>query len=279
MAKKKQEEAPRGAPEWMATFSDLMNLLLCFFVLLFSMSSVSEEKWEKIVATMTTSFSFFDGGQSFQNDGQFVGMGTAQLNFLDEYYTTMGKLSEEEGEDPDKVSQWEEKMKQDNKEETAKMLDEVSEQIDKNQLTQYFDTVSMDPGGKYVELLMDGTFLFESGSAQFQQQALPILAQVGAILRIYEGHSINIIGHTDNVNIATIQYPNNEYLASARAIAAGTYFVDACSLDENSLSYTGMGERSPIASNATKEGRAKNRRIEIRIYNSFHSTEKENGVK
>ena len=279
MAKKKKEEAPKGAPEWMTTFSDLMNLLLCFFVLLFSMSSVNEEQWEKVVASLTSSFSFFNGGQSFETDGQFVGMGTTQLNFLDEFYTTMGKLSEEEGESPDKVSQWEEKMNQENKKETSEMMDKISQKIDENKLTEYFDTVSMDPGGKYVELLMDGTFLFESGSAQFQEEALPILAQIGSILRIYEDHSINIIGHTDNVRIETVQFPNNEYLATARAIAAGTYFIDFCGLDQNSLSYTGMGERSPVASNATLEGRAKNRRIEIRIYNSFNSTNKNDEVK
>ena len=49
MARKKQEDPPKGSPAWMATFSDLMNLLLCFFVLLFSMSSVDAEKFEKVI--------------------------------------------------------------------------------------------------------------------------------------------------------------------------------------------------------------------------------------
>ena len=46
MAKKKPEDPPQGSPAWMATFSDLMNLLLCFFVLLFSMSTVDAQKFE-----------------------------------------------------------------------------------------------------------------------------------------------------------------------------------------------------------------------------------------
>ena len=52
MARKKTEEAPAGAPAWMATFSDLMNLLLCFFVLLFSMSTVDAEKFEMVIASL-----------------------------------------------------------------------------------------------------------------------------------------------------------------------------------------------------------------------------------
>lgn len=55
MARKKQEEAPKGSPAWMATFSDLMNLLLCFFVLLFSMSTVDAEKFEMVVASLQSS--------------------------------------------------------------------------------------------------------------------------------------------------------------------------------------------------------------------------------
>lgn len=57
MAKKKQEEAPKGSPAWMATFSDLMNLLLCFFVLLFSMSTVDAAKFEMVVASLQSTFS------------------------------------------------------------------------------------------------------------------------------------------------------------------------------------------------------------------------------
>ena len=62
MARKKTEEAPAGAPAWMATFSDLMNLLLCFFVLLFSMSTVDAEKFEMVIASLQSSFSILPSG-------------------------------------------------------------------------------------------------------------------------------------------------------------------------------------------------------------------------
>ena len=62
MAKKKQEDPPKGSPAWMATFSDLMNLLLCFFVLLFSMASVDAAKFEIVVNSLKSAFSVLNSG-------------------------------------------------------------------------------------------------------------------------------------------------------------------------------------------------------------------------
>ena len=67
MAKKKAPEAAKGSPAWMATFSDLMNLLLCFFVLLFSMSSVSEEKLKSFLAPSARN-ALSEQGDSFGGD-------------------------------------------------------------------------------------------------------------------------------------------------------------------------------------------------------------------
>ncbi len=95
MAKKKKEEAPpAGAPAWMATFSDLMNLLLCFFVLLFSMSSVDESKAEAMIKSMADTFSIFQGGGESFEDGVLVSSGATQLSNLDEYYTTSGQTDD-----------------------------------------------------------------------------------------------------------------------------------------------------------------------------------------
>ena len=79
MAKQKQEDPPKGSPAWMATFSDLMNLLLCFFVLLFSMSTVSEEKFQAVIASLQSHFSVLQGGASSIGDGEMVASGINQL--------------------------------------------------------------------------------------------------------------------------------------------------------------------------------------------------------
>ena len=93
MAKKKQEDPPKGSPAWMATFSDLMNLLLCFFVLLFAMSTIDEVAQEQIVASFSQTFSVFDKGASAIGDGMLISNGTSQLSELDEYINSTGKLA------------------------------------------------------------------------------------------------------------------------------------------------------------------------------------------
>lgn len=94
MAKKKQEEAPKGSPAWMATFSDLMNLLLCFFVLLFSMSSVDESKAEAMIKSLADTFSIFSGGGESFEDGVLISSGATQLSNLDEYVNQSGQTDD-----------------------------------------------------------------------------------------------------------------------------------------------------------------------------------------
>ena len=75
MAKRKAEEVKPGAPAWQSTFADLMNLLLCFFVLLFSMSTVSEEKFEMVIASLQSKLSIFPQGSTSIGEGSLVGGG------------------------------------------------------------------------------------------------------------------------------------------------------------------------------------------------------------
>ena len=81
--KQKQEEQAPGSPAWMATFSDLMNLLLCFFVLLFSMSNIDEAKWEELVNSLSNRMSLSSGGRPSIGEGQLINTGMSQLNNLD----------------------------------------------------------------------------------------------------------------------------------------------------------------------------------------------------
>ncbi len=223
MAKKKKEEGGGGgAPAWMATFSDLMNLLLCFFVLLFSMSSVEESKWEQVVASMTSAFSIFSAGSTSIGTGSLVGIGTAQLSNLDEYYSSMGQSSTDNGSDLIESGESEqdiaEQVAQAGRAETQEMVDKISEMTERYNI--YGDVnVSMDSEGRYVELTVSGSLLFDSGSAALKNDCLSLLAKVGDILKIYSDHSIDVIGHTDNVPMNSSRYKSNKELSSARAIS------------------------------------------------------------
>lgn len=281
MAKKKQEEAPKGSPAWMATFSDLMNLLLCFFVLLFAMSSVDADKWEQVVASFNNAFSIFDSGSSAIGEGTLVGTGTTQLIELGEYYSSMGSLSDEtEGDqegtgevgkqDSMEEESLEDQLEKENFKETEAMLDNISEIAESYNVDGQFE-LSMDSNGKYIEITVSGALLFESGQATLKEECKPMLSKIGSIIRVYEGHRVEVIGHTDNVPMHSERYENNEILSSARAISTALYLVESKGIDIERLSWTGRGEYDPIDTNSTAEGRAKNRRVEIRIYNSLNS--------
>ena len=86
MAMQRKEDPPKGSPAWMNTFADLMNLLLCFFVMLFSMSSVNEEKFEKVIASFQSTFSILPGGGASIGEGELISSGISQLENFDSYY-------------------------------------------------------------------------------------------------------------------------------------------------------------------------------------------------
>ena len=120
---------------------------------------------------------------------------------------------------------------------------------------------------QYVKLTMNGGLLFDSGSAQLKEEAQLIIDKVGVILERYGDGTIEIEGHTDNVPINSAQYPSNEELSSARALSVFYYLLESTSLNPVGVKHAGMGERVPIADNGTSEGRSRNRRVEILIYN------------
>ena len=120
---------------------------------------------------------------------------------------------------------------------------------------------------QYVQLTISGSLLFASGSDQLQESAYPVLDKVGAVLESYAGGTIEIEGHTDNVPISNARFANNDELSDARALSVFYYILGVTDLDPANIKHSGRGEYVPVADNTTAEGRAKNRRVEIRIYN------------
>ena len=98
---------------------------------------------------------------------------------------------------------------------------------------------------------------------------MPIISKVAVILERYAQSTIEIEGHTDNVPIHNARFESNDVLSSYRALAMFNYLVDNTTLDPAMLKHSGRGEYIPVADNSTPEGRAKNRRIEIKIYNTL----------
>ena len=287
MAKqKKPEDPPAGSPAWMATFSDLMNLLLCFFVLLFSMSSVDAEKYQQIVNSFQNTFSIFTSGGSSVGDGVMVNNGVSQLNELSTYFNNMGKSNEgetdnlqlEDATQSARVNQTDSSPEEIETDEAKKALEEaqleaseelyekIEEALNEENLAREID---IDFTTQFVSLTMNGALLFDSGSATIKEASIPILDKVGKILERYAESTIDIEGHTDNVPINSGRFESNNQLSDARALSVFEYFVATSNLDPATMKHSGRGEYVPIADNSTPEGRAKNRRVEIRIYNEL----------
>lgn len=296
--KKKTEEAPAGAPAWMATFSDLMNLLLCFFVLLFSMSSTDTAKYNEIVEAVTSSFSIFSGGGSALDQGILISSGVSQLNELAEYYSNLavenaakedgtkggngkpadGKTENNNENKPENNNKTEEhkeiskdeavkKYQKELKETAEKNYEKASEAINQFKLNDMVQ-LKMDTSYNYIGLSIDGYFLFDSGSAELKKGADKVLDKAAGILMKFKDADIVIEGHTDNVpQTNTVKYKNNLWLSGARAMTVLEYLTEVEHMDPKKLSASGKGEYEPIASNKTAEGRQKNRRVEIKIFN------------
>lgn len=279
MAKRKPDEPPKGAPAWQSTFADLMNLLLCFFVLLFSMSSINEEKYELIVASFSKStFSIFEAGSSAIGDGVLVSNGVSQLNELSDYINSMGLNSEGEeytidsedtnAQDEEEVKDMMEEMTESGLKESEELAERIQEALEENDMV---DDVVVDFTSQYVQLTLKGSILFDSGSVVLKEECKPVLDLIGIILERYSTSTIEIEGHTDNVPMSGAKYSNNDELSDGRALSVFNYLIERTSLDPANIKHTGRGEYVPVADNSTPEGRSKNRRVEIKIYNSLNN--------
>lgn len=270
MAKRKEEAPAPGSPAWMATFGDLMNLLLCFFVLLFSMSTLDEKKWQEVAASFSQTFSIFDAGATTIGDGILISNGVSQLNELDEFINSTGRAAEDNDADEyDKENTLEgamEQMQAAQLQQSEEMAELIEEMVAESQLS---DAINVQFTAQYVQLTLKGALLFDSGKADIRDDAVPVLDKVGAILARYSGSIIEIEGHTDNVPVTSGRYADNSELSCARALSVFNYFLETTNLEPSMIKYAGRGEYVPVADNSTEEGRARNRRVEIRIYNDL----------
>lgn len=276
MAKKPEEIKP-GLPAWQGTFGDLMNLLLCFFVLLFSMATMDASKFEEVAASFSQAFSVFSGGEMAIGEGALIGDGVSQLNALSSYVSSMGLAqSGEDSEENEKaVGEMEKEELMEAAEEaqleaSAELAEKIEEALSEGDIE---NMIALNYTSQFVQLDIQGAILFDSGKVEIKADALPVLEKVGQILETYAGGTIEIEGHTDNVPMSGGgKYSNNDELSAGRALSIFYYLTENTSLDPANIVHTGRGQYSPVADNSTDEGRARNRRVEIKIYNPLSAS-------
>ncbi|MDR2355404.1 MAG: OmpA family protein [Clostridiales Family XIII bacterium] len=235
-----------GGANWMDTYGDLVTLLLCFFVLLFSFSSVSAEKWEALVGALSGT-SVMEAAPPLQ---------APELEFLDET----------------KVSQMDEEDRIFAEANISALANTIGGFIEENGIGV---DMSVNLDDYTVTMHFSDNIFFRSGDAELMPESLPILDGVVDLLAAGSDmlSMINIEGHTDNVPIHTAKYPSNWELSTGRAVNTLHYIADTGRFDMDTFSVAGYAEYHPIASNQTEEGRAANRRVDFVIEAKTHLPE------
>lgn len=301
MAKLRQEEPDEGLPAWMSTFSDLMNLLLCFFVLLFASSTMDEGRIQQIAASFqNVSFSIFNQTSQMLQNGEMVSGGVTQLEGVRSLMEEVGKAvdstdgddskanEDSEGKNPEStevgqpsdaetteqgnmtLDQLQNQMEEAGLEQSKEMYQEISTALESYTIDE---RVQMDYNYQYVELDMNGALLFDTGKAELKEDSYAFMQKIGSVLETYKDSIIEIEGHTDNVPIHNSKYESNRYLSTARATNVYEYLMEHSNLVDANMKVAGYGESHPVASNDTPEGRAHNRRVVIKIYNQLSSSQ------
>lgn len=256
MARKKESEEI-GAPAWMATYSDLVTNLLVFFVLLFSMATVDENKFDQVAASLSYSIIDFSGTDSILD-----GSGNSIIAF------DFTKYDSEEAE-----ARRKEKYIQDAKGMVVDAEQKIEDKyIDdaKNDIRDFIvdkglsDKVQVVEENDYILIRLDQELFFDSGSAEIGTEGDTVLSLIAQALRGIN-NEIMVSGHTDNVPMTNKKYATNWELSTARATNVVRYLVEEEALDPMLFTATGNGEHKPVGSNNTPEGRQKNRRIEIKL--------------
>ena len=234
---KKRQEKPENHERWLLTYSDLITLLMIFFVIMYAMSNVDASKYQQMAESLKISMG---GGKSIIANQDAVSI-------------TQKSKPVNTDIQPDSEQQKLEELKK-----------QVDQYLDKNGMSQSVST-QIDERGLVVSL--NDTLFFDSGRAEIKPESQNKIIEIGKILNGL-GNYMRIEGHTDNVPISNGEFSSNWQLSCARAANVTEFFIANCGIQPQKLSAVGYGEYRPVADNSTEEGRAKNRRVDIIIVNS-----------
>jgi chemotaxis protein MotB len=290
-------DCPVGIPAWMATFADLMSLLMCFFVLLLSFSEMDVLKYKQLAGSMRNAFGVqnqinvkdvpkgtsviaqeFSPGRPEPTPINEVRQSTTDVtkNTLDIRIDDTGSGDQGEGvaREDVKPGQRDIDMTLDEAQEALqKKLEGLIRETEENARALAFalkkeistGKVDIETRGRRIIIRVREQGSFPSGSADLSQQFVPVMANVKNVLKDVPG-KVSVEGHTDSVPIATARFRSNWDLSSARALSVAHELFKGEVVDHNRFIVTGYADTKPLYANDNEENRAKNRRVEIVIH-------------
>lgn len=241
MSKKKEHHEEHPDETWLIPYADMLTLLLALFIVMFAMSKVDSEKFER----MSQEFSvIFSGGSGTLENGVIITPHNEPVEQLSESSIEANKMNE-----------------------IKKMLDKEAE------LSGYSDKVIVALNPEGLEVSIQDVLLFKSGEAKVVDEVTPLLLKLTDMLKTLD-NEITIAGHTDNQPISTGRFRSNWDLSATRAINVMNFMVEEGGMLPEKFNIQAYGEYKPKYDNTTEEGRAKNRRVEIIIDRKYPVEEK-----
>ena len=244
---------------WLATFADLMSLLMCFFVLLLSFSVMDAQKFKQVAESMRHAF-----GVQSQVQAEDLIQGTSVI--AQEYSPGTPR--------PTPLDEIRQSAKDDRRIATESGAVQPPEASDNNELFRQLtrdieaqglgDVLELENLGQQIIIRIREQSSFSSGSAYLQPQFLPVLQQLAGILNTVPGQLI-VTGHTDDRQVHNEMFSNNLQLSASRAVAVASELLKEEKFVSSRLSVVGKADSSPLVPNSSKTNRQRNRRVEIAI--------------
>lgn len=244
--KKKSGGSTLSGSEWLATYSDTVTLLLTFFILLYSFSTVDANKFKQISSALESIL-----------QGQ-AGKSIFDFNLKSGDVPIVGE--QPSGDDLPVVSS-----------EKDEMYQKVKKFVEKNNLES---TVTVESEARGVVIRLKDSVLFESGKADIIPSSTPILDKLHILVKGFPNNLIIVEGHTDNVPIKTAAFPSNWELSTQRAVNVLKFFVETKKENPKRFQAAGYGEYHPIVNNDSDSHRAINRRVNILIVSNAKESDK-----
>ncbi|RSK28197.1 flagellar motor protein MotB [Bacillus sp. HMF5848] len=258
----------KGAPLWMVTFSDLVTLILVFFVLLFSVSQIDVIKLQAVAESFRERqiFQFYPSPVPFENPSEQTVIDRSNSD-TDTKAGNEDTINDNREQAKDETTTNDQSQSED--ESLENLLTDVQDFLDTNDLN---DVILASRTERGVVLVLQENVLFNSGDANLLPSALPFLEKVGTLLSNIP-NEVKVEGHTDNRPITTAKYPSNWELSAARSSSVIRYLLANNNLSPDRFVAVGYGDTAPVVPNISPENWQINRRVEIVITNSDSSNE------